>query len=262
MLSICTTIKNRSRVLSDNGTLFLFPNCIESVAKSLSLTDDVELVISDWESTDWDIREWIEDKIPHIPIHIITVKADGFSAGKGRNISADHANGDILFFMDADMIINKEVISHGINEVTMGNVYYPTVKYEVEQGGKQIIHEGGGNVFMSKEVYLKAGKWPCFWEFGFEDTDFANKIKSIAPVVVNDNISIFHQWHPQTKLFKNQYSTNDTKVDEREQFYKNRERKREKDLIKAIELMLGNNPNTTHSSLNNPVKGNNGELIL
>ena len=167
MLSICTTVKNRSKVKTYKGRLFLFPNCMESLSKSLTLNDDVELVIADWESNDWPIKEWIEKTIPHIPIHIITIRSEGFSAGKGRNIAAEYCNGDTIFFMDADMLVNRQVINDGLNVATAGKIYYPTVRYEVENG-KQIIHEGGGNLFITKDAYFKSGRLSNYKD-GYKD---------------------------------------------------------------------------------------------
>jgi len=253
MLSICTTIKNRSRVPSDKGILNLFPNCIKSLAKSLTLDTDVELVIADWKSDDWPILDWIEDAIPNIPIHLVTIEADGFSAGAGRNVAANNSDGDILFFMDADMLVNKEVIDYGILQASQGNVYYPTVRYEID-GGKHIIHEGGGNLFISKDLYKNSGGWPEYHEHGFEDTDYAAVLKKLANISINDNISIFHQWHPQTKLFKNQFSNGDEKVEERREFYQNKVNETPKKMVQALDYVFSHNPNTTHQNLNRPAR--------
>jgi hypothetical protein len=265
MLSICVTIKNRSKVPTDKGTLFLFPNCLKSLSHSLTLDDNVELVIADWESTDWPLKDWIERVVPHIPIHIITIKSEGFSAGKGRNIAAEHSSGDVLFFMDADMIVNRPVLSYGMMSVSKGLIYYPTVKYEVENK-KQIIHEGGGNLFISKDNFLKAGNWPEYWKHGFEDTDFAKQVKGVAAISVNNELSIFHQWHPQTVLFKNIHASLDPVkqkiVDDRKDFYQTQQDKQPKSIITAISHILKTNPHTTHSTLNTPVKADNRSLVL
>ena len=52
-LSICITVKNRSKVETEHGTLLLFPDCIKSITDSINDNDDIELIIADWESTDW-----------------------------------------------------------------------------------------------------------------------------------------------------------------------------------------------------------------
>jgi len=244
----------------DNKQLLLFPNCIKSLASSLTLGVDVELVISDWQSDDWKISEWILDAIPYIPIHIITIVGEGFSAGRGRNIAAKHAKGDILFFMDADMIVNREVINHGILKVSDGYVYYPTVLYETD-GGKQIIHEGGGNVFMSADMYRESGGWPEFYKHGFEDTDYASTLKKISKIHTNENISIFHQWHPQTTEFKNLYAKEDPQVDLRKQHYQSIQNKQSENIITAIDFILNTDPNTTHHNLNKPIRANNRSFI-
>jgi len=228
------------------------------------LNDDVELVITDWESNDWPIKDWIERAIPHISIHIITIKADGFSAGKGRNLAAEYCNGENIFFMDADMIVNREIIADGLKVAQDGGIYYPTVKYDI--GGKQIIHEGGGNVFMSKDIFFKAGKWPEYWKHGFEDTDFFQMLKGIAPIVTNDKLSIFHQWHPQTALFKNIHASKDPEkvrtVEERKEYYQEQRDSEPELLITNIDYVLKNYPHTTHSNLNPPVKADNRSLEL
>lgn len=265
MLSICTTIKNRSRISTERGQIHLFPECIKSLANSLSPDDDVELVIADWESNDWPIREWIENAIPHVPIHIITIKSESFSAGTGRNIAADNCNGDTIFFMDADMIVNRAVIADGWKLAQKDMIYYPTVKYEMDDG-KQIIHEGGGNVFMSKVIFNKSGKWPEYWKHGFEDTDYVHQLNDMAQLITNNKLSIFHQWHPQTSLFKNAYASKDIEdlktIEERKEYYTGENTKHPKIMITAIDYILKNNPHTTHSSLNVPVKGDNRSLAL
>jgi len=260
MLSICTTVKNRSRINTERGMIYLFPNCLKSLAATLTLDSNVELVISDWESDDWPIMEWIEDAIPNIDIHLITVQANTFSAGKGRNIAAEHAMGDVLFFMDVDMIVNSGVIQHGIEQVQAGNIYYPTVVYEID-GGKRIIHEGGGNLFISKDLYKKSGGWPELYKHGFEDTDYAAELSKFGNIVTHNGLSLFHQWHPQTKLFKDAYAGEDKRVDERREFYQKQVNDQTNKLAQEIQYILSNDPNTTHSNLRPPVKAENRRFL-
>lgn len=266
MLSICTTVKNRSLVKIDGKLpLKLFPTCLTALAKSIPITDidKFELVIADWQSTDHPIKEWIEDIFPLISVHLINVKSNGFSAGLGRNIAAQHAQGDNLFFMDADMIVNREVLYRGVQVASEGKAFYPTVKYAVDDTGKLIIHEGGGNVFMNKEIFYKAGKWPEYWSYGFEDTDFAKAVKSVTDIVVDDSMYIYHQWHPQAETFKKQNDDKtDIVVEERKKHYLEKRKEEHERLRIAIESMLTKNPHTTHSTLNKPAKADNRGLMI
>ena len=62
MLSICTTVKNRSRVHVEGRELLLFPNCVETIVRARGgVADGLELVVTDWESDDWPLAEWLED---------------------------------------------------------------------------------------------------------------------------------------------------------------------------------------------------------
>ena len=208
MLSICVTVKNRSHQKTEHGLIKLFPECIRSLDNCLSLEDDVELIITDWESDDYPIRDWIESCVRDIPIHLITIKGEGFSKGKGQNIAAEHANGNILFFLDTDIILNQRVLNYGLS-IPLGESYYPTIKYQTEPHGSYnlVNHEGGGIFFIHKRDFEKTGGFPEFFRYGFEDTEMVKRVGKVAPILVKDDIALFHQWHPQGMEFKDKYGT-------------------------------------------------------
>ena len=253
-LSICITVKNRSAIDTEFGTLHPFPECIKSLAKSISLEDNIELVIADWKSTDWPIIDWIENKIEHIPITLININGSKFSIGQGRNIAASHSTGDILLFLDADMVVNRDVLTRGIEAADEFNVCYPTVYYQKVYGQDSWdVHEGGGNLFMTKTMFDKTQGWPEYYEHGFEDVDFAKKIKAfINPVTITQHLK--HPWHPQS-VWKNRYSTPDPRVQQRRQETLEDIQKQIEQETKLINKLLKTDPNTTHSQLNKPVKG-------
>ena len=97
MISICITVKNRSRVKTGERELHLFPNCVKSIVKSFVPEIPCELVVTDWESDDWPLRGWLEEAARPIPVQIITIKGP-FSRGKGRNLAAYKAKGNMIFF--------------------------------------------------------------------------------------------------------------------------------------------------------------------
>jgi len=242
-LSICITIKNRSKEYN------LFPNCIESIKKSLTLNDNVELIIADWNSTDWPIREWLSIDVP---VHLITInkKDNLFSVGKGRNLAAEHATGDILLFLDADMVLTLDSFRDAYNVAYQYGICYPPVMYQKTQGQEHWeLHEGGGNLFISKELFIKAGKWPEYWAHGFEDTDFANNLKKITKLHTSCE-PFFHQWHPNQMGWNKQIKQADNNIImQRKEFY---QKQADNDLNKiknGIKYIIENDPNTTHSQL-------------
>src|SRR5258706_9357036 len=113
MISICVTIKNRSRLNAGGRELLLFPNCVKSIVESTRGIKDVELVVADWESTDWPLNEWLERAAGDIPVRLIEVKG-AFSRGRGRNTAAAAARGDALLFLDADSILCEAVLISGL----------------------------------------------------------------------------------------------------------------------------------------------------
>lgn len=86
-LSICMTLKNRSRVGVDGRTLELFPRCVESIAASVGPRSDVELVVSDYGSNDWPLAEWLHRTAGTIPV-VVAPMVGTFSRGRGRNAAA------------------------------------------------------------------------------------------------------------------------------------------------------------------------------
>ena len=250
-LSICVTVKNRSSVKTDDGTLYLFPDLIRSIANSITLDKDVELVIVDWASTDWPIKLWIEEYIPSIPIHLINIQSNKFSIGRGKNIAAAHATGNKIFFVDADMIVNKEVIDFAFGNVFDGTVYYPTVHY-YNTKTDYVIHEGGGNFFINKSDFEKTNKWPEYYAHGFDDVDFYKEISTKYKILTHPTLYIDHQYHPQSKDFKDRFATQEgkDKINERRQFYLD-----EKEVLKKEAEIFLHAPNTTHYKLNPPAKG-------
>lgn len=247
-LSICITLKNRTQVYTEHGNIFPFVKCIESINNSIRDKDNTEIIISDWKSTDYPILDWIGDKIPDIFKHVITIDSPYFSAGVGRNIAAKYSSGEILFFLDADIIINEQVINYALSNVNINNVYYPTVKYQTMYKGNYITHEGGGNLFINKDTFNKTNKWPEYWEHGFEDIDFHRNIEKLNINILTEDIDIYHPWHPQDKKWKNQFSKKDKNVNSRKEFYTIEAEKEIEKFSRDLNKYIYNN-NTTHQYL-------------
>jgi len=263
MLSICVTIKNRSMVKTDRGVLPLFPDFISSLKTCLPLKESVELIVTDWESDDYPLNGWLPNALEDcdIDLHLITLKNGRFSRGKGLNIAAEHANGDILFFMDADLIVNRQVLHFALDMCKDKSAYYPIVKYQTDfQSSNVMYHPGGGIVAMNKQVFLDVGMWPELYKHGFEDTLLHDKLDGKFKIWVSPSIDIFHQWHPMTKEFKNLHYTPNQQEESQyravEEHYR-RLANKDTEKIKKQVVSIINDPNTTHSKLNPVVKGYN-----
>jgi glycosyltransferase involved in cell wall biosynthesis len=207
MLSICITVKNRSKVEVEGRQLLLLPNCIRAVKECIRPGDAAELVISDWRSDDWPLAEWAEDAAKPIPLTLVTV--DGcFSRGRGLNLAFESARGDILLFLDADILVCREVIETGLVHVAEGRAFYP-IYYQYtdpDHRNGRWLPESLGNVMVARDVFLRAGRWPELKSWGREDNLLHDAIKTLVPVARERFPGMRHQWHPESFAWKNRYA--------------------------------------------------------
>ena len=206
-LSICVTLKNRSRVPIDGRNLELFPRCVESIAASLGPCNDVELVVSDYGSSDWPVAEWLSRAAGTIPVLIEPV-AGAFSRGRGRNAAAARARGNTLFFLDADMIVCPRVLARGRQVAAEGRALFPICwsfkDPEHREGWWRV--RGYGNCVLPRGLFHRVGPWPELETWGGEDTLFHRRVASVAGVVRERVDGFVHQWHPNDRAWKNRYA--------------------------------------------------------
>jgi glycosyltransferase involved in cell wall biosynthesis len=204
MVSICITCKNRSKLQADRKTLYLLPHCIDSIiGASRDSQTPLEVVVSDWDSTDWPLEDWLPEK--EISSKIIPIDRDRFSLGYGRNIAAQSAFYNILFFLDADMLLNKSVLEDAVRSVEDGKMFFPICS---DMYTNEIRHGAFGNVAMSRENYNLLGEWSEKEEWGGEDLEYFNKCKKKGLKVSRKIYPEFiHQWHPKKTGWEGEHSS-------------------------------------------------------
>jgi glycosyltransferase involved in cell wall biosynthesis len=197
MISVCTTVKNRSRVVVGNSELRLFQRCVESIVGSVDDSMHCELVVSDWKSDDWPLQEWLYDAAKPLPVRIVSLHGR-FSRGKGRNCAAEAAVGNVLFFLDADCLISPDLLQEGLGHVQSGKAFFP-ITYSFNdpehQSGIWRIY-GYGNCMLARAHFESSGGWPEYSSWGREDNDFFDRVRAIAKVVRKEVPGFYHQWHP------------------------------------------------------------------
>lgn len=208
MISICVTIKNRSRVKVGEHELLLFPNCVKSIVKAARNFNDIELVVTDWESDDWPLNEWLQDYAGPVRVRVISLQGT-FSRGRGLNVAAQHALGDQFLFTDADSLLCSSLLESGQRNLCDGKAFFP-VLYSFdgpEHRSGWWRHTGYGNCIVTRSMFEQAGGWPEYESWGKEDDDFFSKISAIAPVVREEVQGFFHQWHPDDVGWKSRYGS-------------------------------------------------------
>jgi hypothetical protein len=206
-LSICTTVKNRSWVELDRRVLKLFPNFVRSVVYATRDTDAVELVVADWQSTDHLLDEWLWSAARPISVKVVDVAEEGFSRGRGLNLAADAATHDVLFFLDADMLVSRKLLTDACRHVRYGKLFFPICFYPLDPKGERGVWatEGYGNVAVSQDVFAQC-RWPEAYRWGGQDSDFFRRARELAPVVRRRYGDFRHQWHPIGPGWRDRYS--------------------------------------------------------
>jgi len=206
MISFCITCKNRSRVKYKNRTLELLPKCIDSIIASCKdIDEEVEVIVSDWQSTDWPLDDWIYDvfKGSHIGVKVVQVTDEkDFNLAHGRNVAYKESSGDKIFFIDSDMILCKEVVLDGIKDINTGHVVFPICFFET--GPKKRGNRSGygntsyGNMFISREKFEEIGHWKGTSLYGSEDSSYYKICYDGEVVIARKRYANFkHLWHPR-----------------------------------------------------------------
>jgi glycosyltransferase involved in cell wall biosynthesis len=204
MLSICITCKNRSKINYNNITLTPFPNLIKSlISFSNKLDDEIEFVVSDWNSTDWPLKEWLPDLVSNKFDFQIINAVGTFSRGEGRNIAFKYARGEKIFFVDADMEFKEKIVlDDAIKEINNDKVFFPICWSLFKESGGWWRDTGFGNFAATKEKLKIIGDWQVRYVWGKEDTDIFRRADKLFTVVREKYIGFVHQWHPEEKNLK------------------------------------------------------------
>lgn len=207
MLSVCLTTRNRTSIYHNNKEHPLLPRCIDCLDYAAQkLAVPVELIISDWGSTDRPINWVIKRLAPtSIDLTIVHMPADAvFSRGEGLNVAAHWARYPVLFFLDTDMLFTASILEHAISAVKANKAYFPicwTFDMPSHAKGHWRIN-GHGITAVSRTMYLAANKWDEYKQWGGEDLHFFNRIGKLAPIDRNKEVELRHQWHPQLNTTK------------------------------------------------------------
>lgn len=194
-LSICITVKDRSIVKTPYGDLTLFQNCINSIKESID-PKTTEVVIVDYNSTDYPLTDWVQESLGDIKCKMIQID-EKFSRGRGLNLAAENSTGKFLFMLDADMLISKDVVDLGLKYLNEGKVYFPvcfSYKDHTHKTGWW-RQSGWGMVFVERTLWEK-GKIPEYYKWGAEDSDFKDFVKDNSPFIREKCDGLYHQWHP------------------------------------------------------------------
>lgn len=209
-VSLIYSVSNRSRV-PEAGDLFVHAaqSAVAAARKVKASGIQCELVVVDWASTDLPLDDWLFDLSDDIPIRKVQAEPP-HCLGRGRNLGATFATGDILFFLDADMLVSAKALEAAVDTASQGRVYMPVV-YAMGQGGTSgcwrglsgsATHPGGtgscGNLALPRWLWDASGGWSeQIIGWGPEDQEFRDRMLAKSwPITRTNTPGLVHQWHP------------------------------------------------------------------
>lgn len=218
-ISFIIVLKNRIRMEyispTRSGVLELLPNNLKSLCNLIQPADNWEFVVIDFASTDADVDTFLRETLtkPNMSYKLKTLN-EPFNKGKGLNMAVELCTHDVLFFLDADMIIRTYDLFNDIQKYVIehNKVFFPICWHYDDPDhvtGQKLPH-GVGNVVHRKSEfvpYIEKETW------GAEDTINYNKLSHMGKVERNYYEDKFvHQWHPRVWQQPSLHSTVDGKI--------------------------------------------------
>lgn len=181
-------------IVNYNGGKIIY-DCIDSIVNAIKKVE-FEVIIVDNDSSDNSIDLISNEENWKSRVRILKM-GENLGFAKANNIGASNASGDILFFLNPDTLLEKDIdqllteISSSINEIVYApkiknksqkfeKSYYliPTLRNYVSYLLKRKAHYWylGAAVIISKKVFYEVGGWPEDYFMYSEDLDLFYKI--------------------------------------------------------------------------------------
>ena len=176
-----------------------------------------EVVVVDDGSTD-DTVTWLEANRASFP-HVRLVQQDHGGPAEGRNRGVDHARGDVIVFIDSDLVVTETFfISHArrLEQTwrdrgdrlcfTYGAVIN-TANFEEPTSEPHKLSDlswayfATGNVAIDREVLERSGLFDTrFRLYGWEDLELGERLRRMGVALVRCPEAVGYHWHPPLSL--------------------------------------------------------------
>lgn len=201
-ISFCFPHCNRLGLSTENGVLPLFKNCLSSLKHLLDANPiiDYELSICSFdkdqhyeELTQFVYSLYSKDKV------IFSRSNNTFTIGEGKQSAYKNSTGNIIAFLDADMIfLTPHILKEAIKTCSKEGAYFPICYSFYKTGEGRWRSEGWGNSFVSRKL-MNSTEWWVKKEWGQEDEKFRDDIMKNTQNLTRKNCpGLYHQFHPPT----------------------------------------------------------------
>ena len=208
-----------SVVIPTYNRLPILKKCLDSLENQILIDEffDYEVVIVDDGSTDGTIK-WLEENIQTFP-HLRFFEQSHGGPALGRNLGVEKSNGDLIIFIDSDLVVDKYFLMNHVNSLTQawkkqrnrkcftyGSVIntsnFKNPKSEpFKLQDLSWAYFATGNVAIDKKVLEKSGLFDTsFHLYGWEDLELGERLRNMGVKLVKCPKAIGYHWHPALSL--------------------------------------------------------------
>ncbi len=182
-----------------------------------SSEDEYEIVVVDDGSTDGTPQRLFESR-GRFP-HVVLVKQEHSGPAEGRNRGVEVSKGDIIVFIDSDLVVTKsflsshlKTLSRSINlkkdrlcftygaVINTSNFDNPTSE-SYKFTDVSMAYFATGNVAIHKSLLIDAGLFDTnFSLYGWEDLELGERLRSMGVELIKCPQAVGYHWHPAFSL--------------------------------------------------------------
>ena len=176
-----------------------------------------EVVLVDDGSTDATVN-WLQEHAEAFP-HVRLVLQDHGGPAEGRNRGVDHARGDVIVFIDSDLVVTDSFLLAHARRLeqswqergdrlcfTYGAVIN-TANFDDPTSEPHKLRDlswayfATGNVAIDRQVLERSGLFDTrFRLYGWEDLELGERLRRMGVVLVRCPDAVGYHWHPPLSL--------------------------------------------------------------
>ena len=208
-----------SVVIPTYNRLPILKKCLNALENQIliDLIHDYEIVIVDDGSTDG-TTDWLKNNIEVFP-HLRLFEQSHGGPAQGRNLGVNKSTGDLIVFIDSDLVVDKYFLVNHVNSLikawkkygnrkcfTYGSVINTSNFYNPQSEPFKVqdlswAYFATGNVAIDKKVLEISGLFDnSFRLYGWEDLELGERLRNMGVKLIKCPGAIGYHWHPALAL--------------------------------------------------------------
>ena len=197
----------------------ILEKCLEALERQhlADALDQYEVVVVDDGSTDG-TPTWLLGQVDRFP-HVRLVEQQHGGPAEGRNRGVDHAKGDVIVFIDSDLVVTESFLACHAKALqrswdqrgnrlcfTYGAVVN-TANFEDPTSERHKLRDlswayfATGNVAIDRGVLERSGLFDCsFRLYGWEDLELGERLRRMGVGLIKCPEAVGYHWHPALTL--------------------------------------------------------------